>query len=143
MKAGRIRLLVAAVLMVGWLAYLGYLALGQPKPVVISRSQLLQATHFVKGDVTLDAANKPGAAIKVNDSFGSKRVAESEIEVDNLGDAHHPDGKPLSAGTYFLPLVAVGPNKYRVVSPSGSNSSRPTIYPWTAEVEKQVRDLVR
>lgn len=143
MKAGRIRLLVAAVLMVGWLAYLGYLALGQPKSVVVSRSQLLHATHFVKGDVVLDAANKPTALVKVSESFGSKRIAESEIEVDNLGEARQSDGKPLSAGTYFLPLVAVGPNKYRVVSVSGIDSSRLTVYPWTAEVEKQVRELVR
>jgi hypothetical protein len=142
MKAGRIRLLVATVLMAGWLGYLGYLALGQSNPVVISRSQLLHASHFVKGDVSF-VDNKPVAVIQVRDSFGANRVVDPTLEVNNLADVHLPNGKPLTAGTYFLPLAAVGPGKYRVVSPSGSDSSKLMIYPWTGEVEKQVRELVR
>jgi hypothetical protein len=144
MKAGRVGLIVAAGLMFGWLVYLGYLALWLPKPVVISRSQLLQASHFVKGEVSIDAAGKPVATIQVRDSFGAKRIADAEIEVDNLEKAHCPDDKQLTTGTYFLPLLAIGPNKYRVVSPAGSESlSKLTIYPWNAEVEKQVRELIR
>lgn len=143
MKAARARLIVAAVLIVGWLGYLGYLALGQSKPIVLSRSQLLHATHFVKADVALDAGNKPNASIKVVDSFGRNRIADETVEVVNVADVRLPDGKPLPAGTFFLPLVAIGPQKYRVVSPLGPESqAKVTAYPWSDDVERQVRELV-
>jgi hypothetical protein len=142
MKAGRVGLIVAAGLMFGWLVYLGYLALWLPKPVVISRSQLLQASHLVKGEVSIDAAGKPVATIQVRESFGANRIVEGAIEVENMNDVRLPDAKPLTPGTYFFALIPVGHNKYRVVSPSGPESqSHLMIYPW-AEVEKQVRELV-
>ncbi len=143
MKVARIRLVIAAVLMLSWLGYLGYLALGHSKPIVVSRTQLLNATHFVKAEVTTDAANKPAASVQVIESFGANRVADKSIELTNIADVRLPDQKPLSAGTYFFPLVSAGPNRYRVVSPFSSDSQVKLIaYPWTPEVERQVRELV-
>jgi hypothetical protein len=143
MKVARIRLVIAAVLMLGWLGYLGYLALWHSKPIVVSRSQLLNATHYVKAEVTTDAANKPVSPVQVIESFGGNRIADKTIELTNIADVRLPDQKPLTAGTYFFPLVSAGPGRYRVVSAFSSDSQVKLIaYPWTAEVEGQVRELV-
>lgn len=143
MKFARIRLILAAVAMIGWLGYLGYLALGQSKPVVVSRTQLLHATHFVKADVTVDGASQPATQVTVSQSFGVNHVADGPIEIVNIADARLPGDKPLPAGSYFLPLINVGPKQFRVVSSIGADSkTRLTVYPWSPEVEHQVRDLI-
>lgn len=143
MKAVRVRLIVAGILMAGWLGYLGFLALGHSKPIVVSRSQMLYATHFVKADVSLDAEGKPVATVDIQDSFGADRIADRTIEIDNIAHVRLPNSKPLSRGSYFLPLNRQGPGHYRVSSAVGIEAqSRCTAYPWTLEVEKQVREFV-
>lgn len=143
MKAVRVRLVVAGVLMAGWIGYLGFLALGHSKPIVVSRSQLLHASHYVKADVIVDADNKPVATVAVQDSFGASRVVEKSIEIVNLVEVRLPNGKPLAGGSYFLPLNVLGPGQYRVASAVGIDAhSKCTAYPWTNEVERQVREFV-
>ena len=143
MKAARLRLLVATLLMSAWLGYLGYLALGHAKPVVVSRSQLLYASYFVKADLTFDAGNKPVATIQIRETFGPNRVLAENIDVVNLGEVRLPNNKSLSAGTYFLPLGPAGPKQFRVVSALGNDAqTKLVVYPWTPEVERQVRELV-
>ena len=50
MKPGRLRLLLTLGLFVAWLGWLGYLAATKTNPVVVSRSQVMAATHFVLAD---------------------------------------------------------------------------------------------
>ncbi len=51
MKAAQVRLIVAALPLAAWFGFLGYLALGHTKAVVVSRSQLLLATQIIKPKV--------------------------------------------------------------------------------------------
>jgi len=72
MKSARIRLIVASTLFVAWLGYLGYLALGHSKPIVVSRSQLMLAPVLVKADIAVDDG-KPIALVHIRESFGAIR----------------------------------------------------------------------
>jgi hypothetical protein len=155
MKAARFRLIVAATLFMGWMGYLGYLALGHSKPVIISRSQMLVATYLVKGDVAVDESGKPIDLVHVRDSFGKSSIKTETIKITNLENARLPGGKPITAsGTYLLPLEMVGQGllpdsvdaRFRVVgAPSGQRNEYQSalllVYPWNAEVERQVREL--
>jgi hypothetical protein len=148
MKAARIRLIVTATAFVGWLGFLGYLALGQTKPIVLSHSQLLVATHVVQAEVALDDDGKPSRRVIVKESYGKQQIAETEITIDNIKEARLPGGKPIAAtGSYLLPLERIGLTKYRLVgSPSGQSQELMgrlfTVYPWNAEVERQLRDWI-
>jgi hypothetical protein len=148
MKAARIRLVVAAVLFVGWLGYLGFLALGHAQPPLLSHSQMLVATHFVKADVALDSAGKPERVVQVRESFGNRPVQDEKIAVDNLAEARVPGGKPkplTAAGTYLLLLRQTGPGRFEVVAATSgqrvdSLSQQYWVYPWSEEIERQLRD---
>jgi hypothetical protein len=155
MKAARLRLFAAAFLFVGWLSYLAFLALGHSKPIVVSRSQLAVAKYVVKADVKIDAGGKPEATVQVRESFGNNRIKVDTVDVTNLSLARLPGGKPItSAGTYLLPLTAdvdlPGLNgaflPLKVVPTPNRHDSdlKPLylIYPWNAEVERQMNELV-
>ena len=90
MKAARIRLFVASILLVAWLGYLGYLVLYERHPVVVSRSQVMASTHFVLVNITLGPDGLPVTAVTVTQDlrplgtpisgtirFGSLRFARS------------------------------------------------------------------
>jgi len=145
MTGARVRLIVAAALFVGWLGYLAYLALGQKPPVVVSRSQMLMASHIVKADLTFDEAGKPQPNVRVLESLGTQLVPAEPLLVDNLPEALLPGNKPpRSAGTYLLLLESPIPGRFRVASASNGQNTDPTsrpavIYPWSAEVERQAR----
>jgi hypothetical protein len=149
----RLRLALAALLFIGWLVYLGYLALGHSTPVVVSRSQLMLASFIVKAEVALDGAGKPKPEARVLESLGRNKLTTETIKVDNLADARLPGGAPLAAaGTYLLLLEPVNPGlpelvdvRFRIVPamtglPNDSRA-RLFIYPWTPDVERQIREL--
>jgi len=154
MKFARMRLALAAILFVGWLVYLGYLALGHTKPVVVSHAQLMVASFLVKAEVALDESGKPKPEVRILESLGRNKLTTETIKVDNLADARLPGGKPLAgAGTYLLLLEPVNPGlpeladvRFRIVGAqtgSGNDTrSRLLIYPWTPDVERQMRELV-
>lgn len=148
MKATRIRLILATAAFAGWLGFLGYLALGQSKPIVLSRSQLLVATHVVKVEVALEGDGKPPRKVIVKESFGKQPIAEAEITIDNIKEARLPGGKPLAmGGTYLLPLERIGLTNYRLVGSPSGQSQEPagrlfTVYPWNPEVERQLRGWI-
>jgi hypothetical protein len=144
MTFARIRLVVAALLLLGWLSYLGYLALGHPRAVVVSRSQMLAATYVVKAEVALDSAGKPEGTATVLESFGPQRLPQGEkIIIDNLNEARLTGTKPLSAaGEYLLLLERVpGARQFRVVNALAAAGRESThlflVYPWSGEVERQ------
>jgi hypothetical protein len=143
MKAARIRLIVAALLLAGWLGFLGYLALGHAKAVVVSRSQLLVASHIVKAEV--DPHSKEPRDVKVLESFGNQHLPAGPIVVENIGEARLPGGKePAGAGVFLLLLERTALHQFRVVGAAGSSVAEPSrlflIYPWSDEVERQVRE---
>lgn len=151
MRAARIRLIVAVTVFAGWLGYLGFLALGQAKPIVVSRSQLLAATYIVKADPIHEGPKAIGS-VRVRESFGSQPVHEEKIWIDNLAFARLPGGKRLlemesGTGTYLLMLERTGAGQYKVVAAPGAASSdiqsQPLwVYPWNAEVERQIGELL-
>ena len=148
MKVARIRLIVAAVAFIGWLLYLGYLALGHATPVIVSRSQVLIATHFIKAELSVDDSGKLVPRAQVRDSFGSNRSDQETITIDNIADARLPGGKTIrSPGTFLLPLQLAGIEGHYKVAPSATGHGGETsprqywIYPWNGDVERQIRDF--
>jgi hypothetical protein len=145
MKVARVRLIVAAAAFVGWLGYLAYLALGHSKPIIVSHSQAMAATYVVKAEIAMGESGSPKTEVKVLDSFGSNPIKAATIDVDNLSDARLPGGKPISsAGAYLLLLEQPVPSQFRVVrSPTGHElqSRLLLVYPWSADVERQVHEL--
>ncbi|MCE9532161.1 MAG: hypothetical protein K8T89_13730 [Planctomycetes bacterium] len=145
MKAARLRLIVAATLFVGWLFYLGYLALGHGKAVVVSRSQLLQTVSAVKAEVTLNSAGKPNSRVEIRETIAGSPLDAGEIEIENMGEAKLPGGKPLQVGgTFVLLLENSRVGKFRIAAPStgqgpDSSSKLFLVYPWSQEVDGQVR----
>ena len=140
MRAARIRLIVASLALAGWLGFLGYLALGHPKPVVVSHSQLLAASNVVKAE--LGPVTQGPAKVRVIESFAGQPTPDGAMVVTNLDQVRLPSGKPLTeAGTYLLPLERTGFEKFKVVGGSLSGEARVLlVYPWNADIERQVRD---
>lgn len=151
MKLARIRLVFFVLLFTGWLGYLGYLALVRKPPVVISRSQLTCATHTVEAEVEFKDG-KPISAVKIKAEFGTGSVplvkTDDTIEIDNLNQTRLSNGRPLTPGTYLIPLVEdpVKKTSYYVASPAPSlgyeGSEPPLVYKWSDEVEREIRKLV-
>jgi hypothetical protein len=146
MKFARFRLILAAVLFVGWLGWLGYLALDHAKAVVVSHSQLLIASYVIVGEITLDASGKPSPDVRIIDSSDSRALPKgTTMAVENLDEVRLPSGKPLSSGgVYLLLLTQTSTQRFQVTRAPKATSPEPghppVIYPWTDEVERQVRE---
>jgi len=152
MKVARARLVIAAVLFFGWLGWLGYLALTQTTPVVVSRSQAMEADRFVVGEVTLDPAT--GALSKqvrvVEDLRPDGTPLNGTIEVQNLEQAEVTGGENRfhDKGQYLLMLKPLGGNKFELPRPPGRSSraaggGRPWVYKWdNPDVQRQFDELV-
>ena len=159
MSVARVRLIVAAVLFFGWLAWLGYLAATKTEPVVVSHSQIMAADRFVVAQVSLDSTGALNKTVQVvQDLRPVGAPLTGSITVRNLdqaeiagGDAHFRDH-----GQYLLPLspdisrpgtfdlthppgrVYHPPGKERVTEPG-----RPWAYVWdNEEVRRQFDALV-
>ena len=136
---------LAAIAFVGWIGYLAYLAFILPKPVIVSRSQVMGAYVVIKGEISIDESGHPKPAVKVLESFGPRAIEGEKMNVDNLSDARLPDGKPISSsGTYLLILKRTHLVQFEVVrAPAGreGNPRAPVVYAWNDGVERQVREL--
>ena len=156
MTLARIHLVVATVLFVGWLGWLGYLAFAKKNPVVISRSQVMVATHVVVAEVSAVEGQPNPEIVIVKVLKPSSEQLTGTLRVRHLHSARLPFDKPFAdKGIYLLTLAKtgqdyalVGPPRapgFNPVSPAfdGQPWPRPWVYPWTPELEKQLAGLLR
>jgi hypothetical protein len=164
MKPDRARLTVAAVLyysrlvvplafLIGWLCWLGYLAATKTDPVVVSRSQVMAANHFVLADVTRTPDGQPNKQVTVVQDLrpvDQAIPAGATITVQNIKDARIAGGKDAfhDPGPYLLPLTTVSDGVYLLTpppkAPGASQVLRPWAYIWDAPgVQEQFDALVR
>lgn len=103
MNGAKLRLVVAAALFVGWLAWLGYTAAAKNRGPVVSHVQASAAAHAVAAELKADAEGKPALEAKVTKSLKSgSPEAGALLYVINLADAKGFDGP----GEYLLLLAA-------------------------------------
>jgi hypothetical protein len=154
MTFARLRLVVAAALFLGWLGWLGWAVWHKGTVQVVSRAQLTAATHLVVADVAAGEDGQPLPTVKVTEVLRAPdgdRPA-GEIEVDKLPAAVTPlpvagESRTPPPGAYLIPLVKTDAGRFRVAGLPASpgygpaNPERPRIYPWTADVQAQLRAL--
>ena len=146
MTAARLRFAVALLLFLGWLGWLA-LAVAKKGDPVLSRAQLLSATHLVYAEVTLGEDGMPAPTARVVEALRGAGLGLT-VEVANLPSALPAGAKTFPGpGTYLLPLVGDGKG-YRVAglprSPGyePAEPSRPVIYAATEATRAQVRKLL-
>ena len=143
MRRDRIGLVVTGTLLVGWLAWLGYLAATKTNPVVVSRSQVMASTHFVLAEVRVDpATGLPEREVHVvKDLRPAGDPLTGPIRVTNLKDARVAggDGRFTDPGPYLLMLTRAPNNDQFVLTPpplapghEGLVRPRPWAYVWAA-----------
>ena len=157
MKPAAIRLLITAVLFVGWIGYLAYLVAATSQPIVLSRPQLqvsdfdVIATQssgdsFVVGEVLYPAAK--------NDEWKGKSIVVVNLDKCQTFTSEGWHAVPPGSGPLLLPLQAAGSAqdgaaKFKVVpipaSPgyrpdsrqTGAATGPPRIYPDNAAMRRQ------
>ena len=134
----RLRLIAAAALFFGWMAWLSYAALSKSHGPVVSRAQSAAATHVVEARIEAGAGNKPLPAVKVVQSLKGDLKPDAMVEVVNLSEA---EGF-TDAGNYLLLLSKSRTSDvYQVVgqqrSPGYDLVGKPVIYPWSEEIREQ------
>ena len=151
MKPSRVRLAVSALLFVGWIGWLAYLAATTTRPVVLSRPQFLAADLYVIADVRANPTDPkvpaPQVTIKqvIWPSAAARDLDGKELPVKNLplsGEAQGWKGP----GEYILPLS----KDYQVTAIPRSPGYRPEregsfpvrIYEATAGARRELQDLV-
>jgi hypothetical protein len=148
MSFARIRLIVAALLFLGWLGWLGYAVSRKGTVQIVSRAQLTGATHWVVAELKVGADGIPLPKVAVKEVMKGDAIT-GEIEVRNLPSSATPlpvagESRTPPAGIYLLPLVKLSDGVYRVAglprSPGyeAQAPERPVIYPWTDDVRKQI-----
>jgi hypothetical protein len=144
MSLARLRLVVAAVVFVGWMSWLGYAVTQRGTVPLVSRAQVAGATQLVVATVEKGPDGLPLATATVTEVLRGN-VAPGAIEVLNLPSARPPGVESFpETGTYLLPLTGDA-KPFRVAglprSPGYENASseRPAIYPWTDDVRKQLK----
>jgi hypothetical protein len=152
----RVRLIGAAVLFCGWLAWLGYAAAAKNRGPVVSRAQataVVGETEKGAGVIAHVEAGPDGAAepkVVVKELVTTNGPKEgTELEVANLSAAAGFSG----SGDYLLLLVFDRPTGAWVVagrqrSPgydlgSDTRPIDPVIYPATDEVKAQATKLLK
>lgn len=144
MSFAKIRLCFAAILFVGWIGYLAYLALNFAHPVIVSRSQFMAADLLVVAEIALDEAGKPKPVVDLIENL-SKGELPPKLTIANLTDLKYPEEKTPKAGKHLLLLqkLEVGSYKVAATPPSpGDKGGRVYIYPWLPDVEKQVKKMM-
>ncbi len=161
MKPAAGRLLLTALLFIGWLCYLGYLVSTRPRtpagqPLVLSRPQILVSTLDILARV--QDPKEPVKILEVLYPPADPPVHEGqEITVDDLDRCRAPEreyGQATSPdwsgpGAYLLPLqywITGGKTHYRVtpIPPSpGYSRAVPRIYPATPEALAQYRKIAK
>jgi len=154
MTLARVRLVVAAVLFVGWLAWLGYAVSRKGTVQIVSRAQLTAATHLVVAEVAAGEDGQPLPRVRVVEVLQAPdgdRPA-GELDVEKLPAAATPlpvagESRTPPPGEYLLPLVKTDAGRFRIAglpaSPgyAATNFDRPRIYPWTPDVQAQLRKM--
>jgi hypothetical protein len=150
MKAARVRLIVASVLLVAWLGYLGYLVLYERHPVVVSRSQVMASTHFVLANITLGPDGLPVTAVTVTQDLRPLGTAISgTIKVRNMKEARIGGDKSFEDKVPYLLMLTKTEDGFELTSPpqtprgDSGTRGRPWVYRWDAKgVEDQFEALV-
>lgn len=151
----RWQVIVAALAFVGWLSYLGYVALSKNRGPVISHIQYAAAGYAVVADVQAGPDGKPLPRVRVVETLMGKDLASgTEIEVANLPDAPAFAGE----GRYLLllnvqPVWAGVPGEtpqaksFSIVGQQRSPGNDltgvgpPLIYPWDDGIRKQFEKM--
>jgi hypothetical protein len=153
MKWARLRLAIAAILLFGWLGYLGFLVIRERDPVVVSRSQVMASTQFVLAKVTVDPdTGLPNKTVEVVDDLRplGQSLKEKTITVWNIKDARVAGAKDFrDPGPYLLMLSKNSTDGFDLTPPPrapGSDSPirpKPWAYRWDAPgVKEQFDELV-
>ena len=153
MNGAKVRLIVAAALFVGWLAWLGYTAATKNRGPVVSHVQAAATAHVIVGEITLGPGDKPALEVKVIESLkAGSPAAGTTIFVANLSDAkgfegpgeyllllsENPLPRSIPVNGQELPMHAlVGVQR----SPGYELSGGPMIYRMSNEVRTQVKKL--
>ena len=147
-------LVISAVAFVGWLGWLGYLATNKTNPVVVSRSQMMVATHFILADVKVDPeTGQPQKDVTVVEDLRPVGAGlAGTIRVENIKLGRVGGAKDFrERGVYLLPLTAAGKDVYALtVQPRSPGQEfidtdrvRPWAYFWNAPgVKEQFEALV-
>jgi hypothetical protein len=157
MKRSPLRLLVAAVLFVGWMSWLVYLAATGTDDVVLSRPQFLVANVHLVATVQ-DERGAPAARVTVKKVYwatGVKDKLDGQITVENLPECLAGQGW-TGPGEYILPLLTntspsgvtfqVAPTPRTPGYPYGRNQPAnrpgpPRIYPVTPSRLRQLEQI--
>ncbi len=150
MSFARIRLIVAALLFFGWLAWLGVAVSQKGTVQIVSSAQLTAATHIVVGTVTLDASGRADPKVQIREVFRSLDADKIQgvITIERVDKCVTPlpvnGSRDLAAGDYLFLLIKDG-TTFRVAglprSPGveASTPERPIAYPWSDDVKAQLR----
>jgi hypothetical protein len=144
-KNKRLRLIVALVLFLAWMGYLGYAALTKSHSPIVSRAQAAVAEIAVVADVEAEQDGKPSMKIKVVETLSpGGPQSGTALFVVNLPEARGFEGP----GQYLLLLAPDLPQYYvvgQVRSPGNdlANVGKPAIYRWNDDVRKQYGKLHR
>ena len=146
MTVARARFAIALLAFVAWLGWLA-VAVAKKGDPVLSRAQLLNATHLVYAEVTVGDDGLPNPTATVVEVARGGQLS-GEIAVLNLPKALPAGAKSFPGpGVYLLPLGGDG-KTFRVVglprSPGydAADPVRPVIYPATDATRSQLRRLL-
>lgn len=150
MSGAKFRLILAAICFCSWLGWLAYLSLNYSRTVIVSRSQMMFATHAARARITVEngTPNKIELLelIRKNPAQDTKAGAE-KIDATDLSLVLLPFQKPLTeSGVYLVPVKRAA-DRYLMVAPPSSlerdgETGRFLIYPDTPLVEEQIRNLL-
>src|SRR4026208_1533646 len=153
MKAARLKLIIASVLLFGWLGYLAYLVAFERDPVVVSRSQVMASTHFVLADVIVDPATGyaiPNVEVK-EDLRPLGAALSGMIRIRNIKEARQHARKSAfqDPGPYLLTLTKQDEGPFELTPAPGAPGHdspirpRPWVYLWSdPDVQDQFNMLV-
>ena len=146
MTFARLRFALALLAFAAWLGWLAF-AVAEKGDPVLSRAQLLNATHLVYAEVAVGDDGLPKATATVVEVARGDKLT-GEITVLNLAKALPAGAKSFPGpGLYLLPLGGDG-KTFRVVglprSPGyePADPVRPVIYPATEATRRQLDRLL-
>lgn len=105
MNGAKLRLIAAAALFLGWLAWLGYTAIAKNRGPVVSAVQVAAAAHAVIADVRSGNDGKPAPDVNVTEPLlPNSPEAGKAIFIQNMAEVKGYEGP----GEYLL-LLAENP----------------------------------
>jgi hypothetical protein len=140
--SNRVRLLVASVLFIAWMAYLGYAALTKSHSPIVSHIQVAAAPLAVVADVGTNAEGAPSPEAKVVESLTPGGPPPGTVlRIPNLPAARGFVG----TGQYLLLLDSQFYIVGQLRSPGNDVAGYgiPDIYRWSDDVRKQYEKLHR